>query len=640
MKRRKTHASLVKSFETLETRCLMTVTPDPGASFATAYNVGTLSGAHSFSDRVGPSDISDIYKFTMARGGKFYGRLRVYNAPASISLFQQSGSSILYVTTITANTSGPDAGYNSGNFEKLLTAGTYYATVDSEGTNTEYLARFTADYAGNSISSARDIGTALEDIHYDFVGNFDTPSLTDAADFYKVKMDADGKLWIDLVNESGYTDTNTFGSHFNLIKDANNSGSIDSGEIIATSPLSTVGTVIQNVSKGTYYIQVVPDKNYQNYRLRVNADYAPNSVGQFRDVTSSIGNGILAQDWIHQPIDRWDNYSFTLNEKRPFYMTFNETGGSAVVSLYRDGNGNNKLDSGELIESTTSGSTGTMIRGLSEGKYFVQVASPVGGGKYTLYMQAKADAVGNTLGGAKNLGTVDGLAKTQDEYITVSDMNDYYKFTASAKGSITATLNSWLGFDEALALIKDSNGNGSVDSGDTLVNTQGTLSRLDRITTNINAGTYFLRVYVTGPFNLRSPTAGRYSLSFFTDYAGNTQPTARDAGTLSGSKTYKDYATQNYGAGSDQHDYYKFKLSSSKTFSAKMVGELSGEDLDMQLYKDSNNNGKLDANEILSVSAKKNSPNESLSKSLGAGTYFLRVYGVNGDTNYSLTLKA
>jgi len=639
MIRRKTKASLSRAIEALEQRRMMTVTPDPGITFATAYNVGDLQGAHTFSDNVGPTDGGDVYKFNMTQGGRFSGRLRVYNAPATINLFQQSGSSIFYVTSVTANTSGPDAGYNSGNFEKLLTAGTYYISVESTGPQTEYLARFTSDYAFNSMSSARDIGTATEDIYHDFVGNFDTPSLTDTSDFYKVKMDADGKLWVDVANESDFTSSTTFGQHVNLIRDANNNGSVDAGEILGSSPSATAGTVLMNVPKGTYYLQVVPDKNYQNYHIRVNADYAPNSIGQFRDVSSSMNNGVTVRDWIHQPIDKWDNYSFTLSQSRPFYLSFNETGGSAVVTLYKDLNGNNKIDLSEKVDATTGGSSATMLQSLGAGKYFVEVGSPVGGGKYTLYMQTKPDAAGNTPAAAKNLGTVNGLAPTQDDYITLSDTDDYYKFTASAKGTVTATLNSWLGFDESIALIKDKNDNGKLDSGETLATSQTAITRLDRITAAITQGTYFLRVSNLSGGG-RSGSVGRYIMSFFTDYAGNTQPTARDLGTLAGTKVFSDYATQNYGAGSDQHDYYKFKLTSTKTFSAKMIGVLSGEDLDMQLYKDSNGNGRLDGSEILAVSAKKNSPNENITKSLGAGTYFLRVYGVNGDTNYNLTMKA
>jgi hypothetical protein len=303
-------------------------------------------------------------------------------------------------------------------------------------------------------------------------------------------------------------------------------------------------------------------------------------------------------------------------------------------------NGNNKIDSTELIESTSNASSAVLLRGLPAGKYFVQVNSPVGKGVYTLYMQTKADAAGNTLGTAKNLGTVNGLAPHQDEYITQNDRDDFYKFSLSAPGSITATLNPYIGLNPSLSLIKDSNGNGVVDSSDTLATSAEPLSRLHRLTKSLAQGTYFLRVGVGNVFNLRSPTAGRYTLSFFTDYAGNDTAHARSLGTLAGTKNFDDYATQNYGAGSDQYDFYKFSLSSSKTFSAKMIGALSGEDLDMQLYQDKNNDGQISSNEIVAVSAKKNSPNETINKTIGKGTYFLRIYGVNGDTNYHLTMKA
>ena len=71
-----------------------------------------------------------------------------------------------------------------------------------------------------------------------------------------------------------------------------------------------------------------------------------------------------------------------------------------------------------------------------------------------------------------------------------------------------------------------------------------------------------------------------------------------------------------------------------------MVGAFDGQDLDLQLFRDKNNDGVLSANELAAASRKLNSPNEQINKSLAAGTYFLRVVGVNGETNYHLTLGA
>ena len=72
-----------------------------------------------------------------------------------------------------------------------------------------------------------------------------------------------------------------------------------------------------------------------------------------------------------------------------------------------------------------------------------------------------------------------------------------------------------------------------------------------------------------------------YFLSFQTDYAGNAPATARNVGTLSGSHSFDDWASGPFsGAISDTDDFYKFKLTSKKSFSAKLIGAEDGQDLD------------------------------------------------------------
>src|SRR5580765_5786247 len=76
--------------ETLEQRAMFTVTPDPGATLATAFNVGSLNGQVTLGDAVGSTDASDVYKFSMVRDGQFFGRLRVDSGSADITLIRQT----------------------------------------------------------------------------------------------------------------------------------------------------------------------------------------------------------------------------------------------------------------------------------------------------------------------------------------------------------------------------------------------------------------------------------------------------------------------------------------------------------------------------------------------------------------------
>src|SRR5262249_40635611 len=78
----------------------------------------------------------------------------------------------------------------------------------------------------------------------------------------------------------------------------------------------------------------------------------------------------------------------------------------------------------------------------------------------------------------------------------------------------------------------------------------------------------------------------------------------------------------------DVADTYKVTL--------KTTG-VAGEDLSLSLIKDANNNGVIDSGDVLVKSDALNSPFETVVSTVGAGRYFVRVAGVNGATNYTLT---
>jgi hypothetical protein len=221
--------------------------------------------------------------------------------------------------------------------------------------------------------------------------------------------------------------------------------------------------------------------------------------------------------------------------------------------------------------------------------------------------------------------------------VSPSDPSDVYRFTATAAGTIGADIANEFGPDLTLDLIRDANNNGVIDKGDILATTRTNLGIPGEFTKPISAGTYFLRV-THDPI---SDMPSKYLFSFQTDYAGSTPKTARNVGALSGTKNFDDWASGLFGGAiSDTDDIYKLSLSSNKTLLAKLTGTLSGQDLDLFIYRDKNNDGKLTSNEIVASSKHLNSPNEQISKSLSAGTYYVRVAGVNGETNYHLTLKA
>jgi hypothetical protein len=623
--------------ETLEQRRLLAA--DPGSTFATALNLGDLNGEITSGDSVGPSETTDIYKFTMPRDGEFFGRARANNAPAEIALIQEQTDNNgvvheVFLDSRDATQDGPDAGFASGDLpEEFLTAGNYFLIITALGGDTSYLVRATADYAGNSLATARDIGSVTDNSFRDFIGEFPTPSLNDLFDTYRFKMDAPGLF--DAKFQLDSTDETTFDAHMALIQDVNGNNVIDPGDTLVTTLTGSNGHIQTRLAAGTYILRLSADMNFSNYSLHLNADYAGSTADTVRNL-GSLDKLKSVNDFISAPDDIFDDYKFTVSGTRPFFAAVSAQGATVTLDLFNDTNHDGVAEPGEQVFMTQGGSFETILRTVTQGQYILRVHGFIGSAVYTMSAETRPDGAGNTLSSAKNLGAVNGLEHL-DDYVSDSDPFDFYKFTASAAGTIGASIFTEFGGNVDLALIRDANNNGKIDKNELLAAATMTTSGAKELTKSIAAGNYFLRVTSD---NIE-PGVTKYFLSFQTDYAGSTPETARNVGALSGSHTFNDWASGPFGGAiSDTDDVYKFTLSSTKSFSAKMVGDHAGQDLDLFLYQDKNNDGKLTANEIIASSKHLNSPNEQISKSLSKGTYFVRVAGLNGETNYHLTLKA
>jgi hypothetical protein len=615
------------------------VTPDPGATFDTAFNVGDLNGAVTLNDTVTVPDATDVYKFTMARPGQFFGRLRVQSGEADISVFGEErdaqGNLVRpRLIALTATHSGPDNGFASGDLPGLsLGAGTFYVVVTRRTGEGSYLVRMTADFAGNSLGTARNIGSATDETFRDFVGLPDSPSLTDAGDIYKVKMDARGRLTATLKTDLL---SDTFQGHVDLIRDVNGNGLIDAGDLILHAGPGTTAGTSRMLDAGTYFVRVGSDINFFNYHLRITADYAGNTPALQRDM-GSLDAGRSFQDFISASTDKVDQYRFSVGSARELNVVFVESGGGkSQLILVNDRNNNGVADPGEGVLLAEDHSFSNTVRTVQPGNYLLQVVADSGEGTYQLFAEARPDRAGNTLGTARELGTVNGL-KHEDDFVSSVDLVDFYKFTASAGGKVSARLDPALGANADLALIRDANNNGKVDAGEVLAASPLPGNKPEELSATIAAGNYFLRV----TFNDIEGTASKYFLSFHTDYAGRTPVTARNVGTLVGPRAFDDWASGPFsGVISDTGDVYKFNLTSTRTLTAKLTGTQGGQDLDLEVYRDKNNDGVLTADELVASSRTLNSANEQVVKSLGAGTYFVRVAGVNGETNYHLALNA
>lgn len=283
----------------------------------------------------------------------------------------------------------------------------------------------------------------------------------------------------------------------------------------------------------------------------------------------------------------------------------------------------------EIGRSTNTGLQGESLRQrLRQGTYFVQVDSnSTTKAEFTLRIQNTGSSVdaGNTRGAALHVGRLDNAMRVQSDKVSRSDRDDFYRFEMTQAGNVRLGLRN-LKRDAELYLL-DSKGVEVAQS-----NQSGNSDEV--IETRLNAGTYFVRV---SPFNARKVkytlemaggvTLGESGNDTDGDFGGNV------GGSLSSAErqTAAAFTRNGQADGGNRARYYGFSLTEGGIFDATLTGNT-----DMRLIRDSNNNGAIDAGEV--VSQPQRIGNESLRRYLGSGNYFLEV---TSETNQatSFTVK-
>ncbi|NJP10980.1 MAG: S8 family serine peptidase [Leptolyngbyaceae cyanobacterium RU_5_1] len=264
--------------------------PYPGNSPEEAHNLGIVNGQKSYQEHVGdrnPDNELDIFDFIHID----------LTAPGSLTLsligLQQSGNftadADLYLVWDANNNFQVDDGEligfseNIGNGSEFikrtgLQAGSYYAVVtgyDAYATNsvrrTDYTLTVTADAAGGTLPTARNVGVLGGNRTYsDYVGTLDTH------DVYRFQLNNPSSVQISLTGLSA--DANLY-----LIQDLNGNGVVDSSDEILR--YSDAGGTTQELitlpglAAGNYYISVVQGASGStNYTLNLSATTASTTI--------------------------------------------------------------------------------------------------------------------------------------------------------------------------------------------------------------------------------------------------------------------------------------------------------------------------------------------------------------------------
>ncbi|WP_099069623.1 calcium-binding protein [Nostoc linckia] len=620
----------------------LTATPiEPDSNFYLEQNVILI-------DSVSSTDTDDYYKFyTLYGPSNLYASMLGLSADADLFIYDQNQN------LIASSTKG-------GNLSETINTSLqgnqyYYVKVRHySGNPTNYSLYLYNDYSGSTLATARDIGTSWGQssdkyLAYNKINWQDYLDYRDNVDVVKFKMEAPGTISLRMKD---FTYTGGLQAKMELL-DSN-------GNVLRTIS-GTVGDGL-NVDRysapaGTYYVRYTQISGSDPYSLRIVTDYAGDVTGTARDLGNVSGSSRRLYDMVGGPFglptyeDANDLYKFTLDKTSPIDIrldidtfVFPTPTFDANLRLARDTNNDGFISADEVILSSSNPGDDSLSTTLGAGTYYVQVVQNGAYTNYQLDIDSDFDAVPgdpqgyNNLSKARSLGNL--IGETPFNFgdgfgISASDFSDYFKFTMTAAGRLSASAfnnpyYSRTTQNPTLSIVRDLNNNQRLDAGETITPfTVGSLSA------NLAAGTYF--IHATG-----NGEQSAYNLGLVSDYAGNTLSTARPLAAITGTtppnQIFQDYIEQFFDASSDVNDFYRFDLASTYEVTLNTTG-VAGEDLSLSLIKDVNNNGVIDAGDILATSNALNSPTETLSRLLGAGRYFARVQGVNGSTNYTLTSK-
>jgi uncharacterized protein YdaT len=258
-------------------------TTDPGISYPTAFNVGTLTAAKTYKQFVGGADLGDLYRFTITQNSTVTLSLTGLREDAEIAIVSDINKDGQYSTSEIIDTTSL-----SGSVDRTLISdlgtGTYYALVSPGNSfsprgdeNTNYTLKLSPKAVvgvvpttdpGFSYRSAFKIGQLTTTKTYkQFVGG------ADLGDFYQFSLVRNKRVTLTLTGLRADAEVA-------IVSDINKDGRYSTSEIIDSTSLSgsVDRTLISSLGKGTYYVLVSPGNSFSprgdentNYTLKISS---------------------------------------------------------------------------------------------------------------------------------------------------------------------------------------------------------------------------------------------------------------------------------------------------------------------------------------------------------------------------------
>ncbi|MEW6498267.1 MAG: PPC domain-containing protein, partial [Cyanobacteriota bacterium] len=244
-----------------------TVSPDPGNTLDTAYDVTTLSDTRTFTDAVSSSDTNDFYRFSLDNTSNFNLSLTGLSSDVDVRLIQDVNSNGIVDNgdEIVRSTWG---GSNDESINHSLTTGTYFAQVYQYSGDTSYTLNLSATASqtpNNLLPVEVDLGTLSDTQTYS-----NNVSSTDTSDVYRFSLDSTSNFNLSLTGLSTDADVR-------LIQDVNSNGIVDDGDEIVRSARggSNDESINHSLAAGTYFAQVYQYSGDTNYNLSLSVGNNP-----------------------------------------------------------------------------------------------------------------------------------------------------------------------------------------------------------------------------------------------------------------------------------------------------------------------------------------------------------------------------
>lgn len=401
---------------------------EPNNSLEAGQDLGTIAGARQLKGSASTGSPADFYRLNIHGTSHVQFNLTDTAAAAAIDIIRDSNSNgaiddgeVVY--------SGVPAGQSVGSFELNGLSGEYFIYIHpapQDVANQRLRFNYTLDInvlpatleiveRNDTIDQSTDLGLLSQPFQvrtvvggpHTYSGIF--PIWPDRYDFYRFNLDTTSNVSIGL-DILPFPAGDGLPVELSLLRDVNDDGVVDPGEIIVQS-MSPAQLDVQGLGAGTYYVRVF--REFIASRLRDGSVYdltlsstpgagtstSPNntlseasSIGTlngYRQFSGRIVDGAMLpsrnnQDYYRFELGTTSNIDLTLNLEYflPILPQFIDYP-PILVQLIQDTNSNGILDSGELLSQALAGlgdyetgetTTGYIsLSGLATGSYFVGV---------------------------------------------------------------------------------------------------------------------------------------------------------------------------------------------------------------------------------------------------------------------------